>query len=305
MAVCSVMLLESFFFVNVMYFYWKTSLWKIFLYIILFFTIDGAFWSSNMRKFISGGFLPVCISILLSISMVIWYYGSEDLIKERQKQIPSWEYGLQTIKEKSSLLRSPGSLVVIESTVTPSEKHIPVAFWQWIQTMNVLPQKTILLQLQFLPIAFASEETSIQVQENLVGGFYVLQYQVGFAEKLDYLKLAKILNEISNRDGVGDGNGDHESGVKNDQTALVHRKTLIEESKVEEKIKIENTRDIQNAAFSFLICREIITSNPSSVWTHRLFVQVYRLLAKTVPDVEQQYQIPEANLIETAVRLYL
>jgi len=96
------------------------------------------------------------------------------------------------------------------TAATPTDKQIveqqgdedlvPLAFWQIIQTMNLLPEKTIFFQFQFLPIPIVSDDISIQLHLTNIKGFYRVSYQIGFTEKIDFtLIVKKILTKLNEK----------------------------------------------------------------------------------------------------------
>jgi KUP system potassium uptake protein len=56
---------------------YHTSPYLIALYAVVFYTIDFVFVLANISKFTSGGYLPITIGLVISITMLIWKAGRE------------------------------------------------------------------------------------------------------------------------------------------------------------------------------------------------------------------------------------
>ncbi|CAL5346582.1 unnamed protein product [Camellia sinensis] len=73
-AVVAVMIITTCMLTLIMLVIWKSSIWWIVLFFVIFGSIEGLYLSSFLFKFIEGGYLPLTFSVVLMLIMGVWHY---------------------------------------------------------------------------------------------------------------------------------------------------------------------------------------------------------------------------------------
>ncbi|GMP71312.1 hypothetical protein CsSME_00029779 [Camellia sinensis var. sinensis] len=73
-AVVAVMIITTCMLTLIMLVIWKTSIWWIVLFLVIFGSIEGLYLSSVLFKFVEGGYLPLAFSVVLMLIMGLWHY---------------------------------------------------------------------------------------------------------------------------------------------------------------------------------------------------------------------------------------
>ncbi|KAL7241649.1 hypothetical protein ACSBR1_014282 [Camellia fascicularis] len=73
-AAVAVMIITTCMLTLIMLVIWKTSIWWIVLFFVIFGSIEGLYLSSILFKFVKGGYLPLTFSVVLMLIMGLWHY---------------------------------------------------------------------------------------------------------------------------------------------------------------------------------------------------------------------------------------
>jgi KUP system potassium uptake protein len=164
----------------------KYSFWII-PYCIVFWTLDGILFSSNLIKFFHGGYIPVVIGIFISTIMFIWYKGKKLLIQRYNIQSQTWDD-----KISDALLRTPEAAVVLSS-----EFYLfPPALFTLSENLKILPKNIFVVKIVIERQPFLSQKQRFSIID--VGqGLYQVIIHYGFLEKVNLPRtMNNILKEI-------------------------------------------------------------------------------------------------------------
>nr|XP_009786088.1 PREDICTED: potassium transporter 5-like isoform X2 [Nicotiana sylvestris] len=76
----------------VMLLIWKISIWRIILFYVVYVTIESTYLSTQLTKFVQGGFLPLAFSFVLVIIMGNWHYVQKHRYEFELKNKVSSDY---------------------------------------------------------------------------------------------------------------------------------------------------------------------------------------------------------------------
>lgn len=76
-AVVAVMVITTLMVTLIMLMIWKTKIWWILSFFIVFMSLEMVYFSSVLYKFTQGGYLPLALSIVLMTMMAIWHYAQQ------------------------------------------------------------------------------------------------------------------------------------------------------------------------------------------------------------------------------------
>ena len=155
---------------------WHWGIARTLAFTTVFLVIDLAFFSANLLKIASGGWVPLAIATVVFTGMTTWHRGREILrgIHERER-IP-----LPTLIEdiaRHKIVRVPGTAVFM----TPDEAGAPVVLLHHLKHNKVLHQQVILLTIAVREVPEVPEAERLQVTP-LAEGFVRVQAQYGFME---------------------------------------------------------------------------------------------------------------------------
>ncbi|MCA9678739.1 MAG: potassium transporter Kup [Myxococcales bacterium] len=208
-AVTGTMAITSFLYsrVAIRNFHWSTTRATIFL--VFFITIDLTFFSANLHKISSGGWLPLVTGTGILIIATTWWRGRVELSRAIGEATLPVELFLADIAE-TKLHRVPGTAVFMASNVD----GIPQVLLHHVKHNKVLHKQVVLLSIQTEGMPFVPGNDSLELNE-LGQGFYQVRARVGFMQEP---RVPRILQRCSDR-GL-----DYNPG---DTTYYLGRQTLL------------------------------------------------------------------------------
>ncbi|XP_078442060.1 high affinity K+ transporter 5 [Wolffia australiana] len=152
-AVVSVMLITTCLVSLVMVVIWKTSLWIVAIFFIVFGGIESAYFSSAMYKFKDGGFLPLALSFFLISVMGTWHYVHREKYLFELKNKVSSSY-IQEVASNPEVRRIPGIGLLYSELV----QGIPPIFPHFLRNVPSIHSVLIFVSIKRLPISHVSVE---------------------------------------------------------------------------------------------------------------------------------------------------
>ncbi|GAB2231918.1 hypothetical protein Drorol1_Dr00010937 [Drosera rotundifolia] len=147
-AVCSVMVITTCMVTLIMLVVWKTSIWKIVLFFVVFGVIELVYLSASLYKFMDGGFLPLLFSAVLMTIMTIWHY----VHRKRYSYESQTKVSADCMKELvriPELNRIPGIGLVYSELVD----GIPSIFVHFIKNIPSMHSIIIFVSVRSMPTA--------------------------------------------------------------------------------------------------------------------------------------------------------
>ena len=158
-------------------FSWK--LWWVVVFLAFFLTIDLSFFTSNLAKLASGGWVPVALGLVVFTLMSTWKTGRTMLNRILQSGSLPMELFLEDVARKKPT-RVPGTAVFM----TSSAEGVPVVLLHHLKHNKVLHEQVILMSIKTeeYPEVDSNERLSL---EKLSYGFYRVYARYGFMETPD------------------------------------------------------------------------------------------------------------------------
>ncbi|XP_041012634.1 potassium transporter 5-like [Juglans microcarpa x Juglans regia] len=144
-AVVSVMVITTCMVALVMLVIWKTSIWWIALFFVVFASIEIVYLSSVLYKFTQGGFLPLVFALFLMTIMGIWHYVHRKRYMFELSNKVSSDY-IQGLANNPNINRVPGVGLLYSELV----QGIPPIFPHFIS--NIPSIHSVLVFVSFKPI---------------------------------------------------------------------------------------------------------------------------------------------------------
>lgn len=166
--------------------------WNIKLPIVLvlgsfFILIELAFFSSNVIKFMTGGWIPILIALVISEIIFIWKNGRKTLRKRIESETLDENIFLQDIAQYKPI-RVPGVAVFL----TPNMSGVPRTLLHNFKHNKILHEHTVFLSVKTEKIPHIPEEERFRV-DDLGQGIYRIIVKFGFSEDPNISKVLKCI----------------------------------------------------------------------------------------------------------------
>lgn len=168
---------------------WNWPLWKVFLPVGVFLCFDLAYFSSNLLKFVDGGWFTISVAGLLAMVMITWRDGRAALARR-------FEYAKGPIKvllhdlETYKLIRTPGTAAFL--SVSPT--GVPVVLLNYLKHNEALPERAILLSILSVDTPYVPKKKRISLEE-LGQGFYRVVASYGFMQTPNVPEVLELAGE--------------------------------------------------------------------------------------------------------------
>ncbi|XP_073138729.1 potassium transporter 5-like [Henckelia pumila] len=167
-AVVSVMLITTSLVTLIMLFIWKTRIWWICLFFIVFMSVELIYLSSVLYKFSQGGYLPLAFSLVLMIMMGTWHYSQQQRYMFEMKNKVSSVY-VRDLAKNMDIKRLPGIGLLYSELV----QGIPPIFSHFVSNFPSIHSLMVMVSIKAIPISNVSLEErflfrQVEPRENYV-----------------------------------------------------------------------------------------------------------------------------------------
>ncbi|KAL1347332.1 hypothetical protein AAHE18_08G251400 [Arachis hypogaea] len=132
---------------------WKKSIWQATIFLLVFGCIEAIYFSSQITKFMEGGYIPIVSSLFLTMIMGIWHYvHKERYMFELRNKVRS-EY-IGELAMDRDIRRVPGVGLLYSELV----QGIPPIFPHLIACMSSIHSVIVFVSIKVIPISRVSLE---------------------------------------------------------------------------------------------------------------------------------------------------
>ncbi len=131
---------------------WRWSLWLVLLIAGPIVAMEFTFFLSNMTKFFHGGFVPVCLSLTISLLMFSWWRGTQLAMEAGHKQMVDLDSFARSML-KSSVHVVPGTAFFL----TSDPNAVPPALLHNIKHNRVLHDRNVILTVETVRVPTVNE----------------------------------------------------------------------------------------------------------------------------------------------------
>jgi len=147
--------------------------------VILFLTIDIAFFSANVLKIPDGGWVPLVLGIIIFTLMLTWKTGRTMVYTRLKNEAMELTPFIEAIGAHPPT-RVPGNAIFM----TPNPDGVPHAMLHNLKHNKVLHEKVVILTVKFLDYPHTSLEERVTL-ETLPHEFYKVTVHYGFKDDPD------------------------------------------------------------------------------------------------------------------------
>ncbi|HWU27256.1 MAG TPA: KUP/HAK/KT family potassium transporter, partial [Rhizomicrobium sp.] len=141
--------------------------------------VDISFFSANLAKVASGGYVPVLLASAVYAVMSVWHVGSDAVAERIRQSLMPLDTFLANLKE-GAIPRVPGTAVFL----TRAKSETPPVLQWYVQHARALHRKVFILRVVTLPVPWSHYTDRLKV-EILAGGFARGTATYGFMERPD------------------------------------------------------------------------------------------------------------------------
>jgi KUP system potassium uptake protein len=168
---------------------WKWRWWYAVPLTLVFFLVDGAYFTSNMTKVPEGGWFPLLIAAFAFTLLTTWAKGRR-LMRERMAEI-GLPLDIFAKSGRNSTVKVPGTAIFMNS----GSSGTPSALLHNIKHNKVLHDRVVVLTVSIADVPYVDEIDRTDVKD-MGDGFYRVTLRYGFMEETDVPAALKRLDNI-------------------------------------------------------------------------------------------------------------
>lgn len=142
-SVTATMVIDSLMAFFVIWKLWRWPLWKTLLLIVPLISLEQAFLTANMLKVFEGGWFPLVVGILISLTMLTWARGSKVLARATKKNEADVDWLIRHLEQKPPH-KVPGTAVFL----TSDPESAPTALLHNLKHNRVLHERNIIMTIR-------------------------------------------------------------------------------------------------------------------------------------------------------------
>jgi KUP system potassium uptake protein len=171
-AVTGTFILDTTLFLAVARSLWGTAKWKLALLGAVFYTVEIAFFSSNLSKVGHGAWLPLCVGLVVATIMVTWRRGRDIVTHNRTVHEGSLDEFLDGLcNAKPPIVRLPGTAVFLN----PGKETCPLALRAQVEHNHAFHEKVVICSM--VPVSIPRvDKTDRFVSERLGKGLFKIAH---------------------------------------------------------------------------------------------------------------------------------
>jgi KUP system potassium uptake protein len=177
-AVTGAMLIDTVLIAVVLITMWKWNRILVGALLVLFFTVDFGYFSSNLTKIPAGGWFPLLVGAIAFTLLTTWAKGRKLMIDRMNEASLPMEIFIKSAAPSAA--RVPGTAVFMTSTAS----GVPHALLHNLKHNKVLHERIILLTVRIEDVPYVITEKRIE-QKDYGSGFYRVVLRYGFMEEVD------------------------------------------------------------------------------------------------------------------------
>ncbi|MDF0489457.1 potassium transporter Kup [Sphingomonas sp. H39-1-10] len=144
----------------------------------VFFLVDGAYFTANLTKIVSGGWFPLLAGFIIFTILTTWSKGRQLMIARMREGAMPIKVFIQSAATAAT--RVPGTAVFMTST----PEGVPHALLHNLKHNKVLHERIILLTVKIVDEPYVAEGQRCHL-EDLTHGFHRMILKYGFIEEPD------------------------------------------------------------------------------------------------------------------------
>ena len=293
-AVVGVMFITTNFITLVMILVWKLPWPLALLFLCVFGSIEGIYFSAVLFKIPQGGWVPFAIAMLFLAISLCWNYGRRKKYGYEMSHKTSLD-SLGTLLSSGGIQRVPGICFFYSDLAL----GVPPIITHYVKNVRTLHQVLVFTTIRFLPVRTVALEDRFFVGRVGFKGVYRCVACYGYQDVID-------CNDQEFRDRVlqslqlyleNEERNEPDPNGKDVRTVSFQR--TIADQNLEDLAELDEARE-RNAVY--VAGKVTVRTNASTGWLGRLIIDKgYSLLRIICRSAIKELQIPPANYLEVGM----
>lgn len=169
---------------------WHISPWIVLPIAALLIVVDSAFFLANLTKFVSGGWLPLVVAVVVYWVLMTWRQG-QDLLRERMDRlnVPLKDFEKQVVRQH--VTRVPGTAIY----VVVHADSAPFALVRHATLLHAVVSQSVIVHFETTDQPHVDPQDRIAITQS-APGFILVMVQVGF---MDHPNMAGVMHEVAEK----------------------------------------------------------------------------------------------------------
>jgi KUP system potassium uptake protein len=168
---------------------WRWKWWYAVPVTLIFFFVDGAYFTSNLTKVPEGGWFPLLVAAFAFTLLTTWAKGRR-LMRERMAEV-GLPLDIFAKSGRNSTVKVPGTAIFMNS----GSSGTPSALLHNIKHNKVLHDRVVVLTVSIADVPYVDDVDRTEVT-SLGDGFYRVVMRYGFMEETDVPTALKHLDNM-------------------------------------------------------------------------------------------------------------
>ncbi|RIK12138.1 MAG: potassium transporter Kup [Acidobacteria bacterium] len=134
---------------------------QVLLFVLVFGSVELAFFSANIAKVLHGGWLPLVVALLVATVMTTWARGRELVTARREKLEGPLGPFLDEVHDNAKILRVPGTAVFLH----PNKVTTPLALRENVQFNHVLHDDVVIVTMETVNVPHVPDDERVVVDD--------------------------------------------------------------------------------------------------------------------------------------------
>ena len=135
--------------------------WRVALFLLVFASVELAFFLANIAKVLHGGWLPLVVALAVATVMTTWARGRELVTARREKIEGPLADFLAEVKDNAKILHVPGAAVFLH----PGKETTPLALRENVSFNHVLHDEVYIVATQSVNVPHVPDSERVVVDD--------------------------------------------------------------------------------------------------------------------------------------------
>ena len=159
-AVTGTLAIDTILFFVVVRMLWRRPLWMVALGLVVFLTVDLAFFGANVPKVVHGGWFPLSIAIVVFTILITWQRGREIVTRNRTEEEGPLRRFVEEVRE-GEVHRCPGTGVFLNA----NRETTPLALRELFDHTRTLPNAVVIVSIETLRVPHVPESERVSIDD--------------------------------------------------------------------------------------------------------------------------------------------
>ncbi len=165
---------------------WKQPLKVVVFGLIVFLTVDLAFFAANVPKIVKGGWFPLTIAAIVFIVLMTWQRGRDLVTANRTELEGELQPFIEGLRDRDEIHRVRGTAIFLHA----NNETTPLAMRNLVEHSSVLHESVVILSIEIARVPHVSDEDRLEIDElgYADDGITHVRATYGFQDDVDVIR---------------------------------------------------------------------------------------------------------------------